>query len=591
MPNSLYGSVDSKPQGALYGSPMDHAGPLSQRNQDMAQQLGLPGHEGGAGSQVEAQSDWANFEDVFNKNRGYAQRELDAAKGQVEKTANPTNDRAQTLDTSQTQKLAPGAPPAVEATPRPSVDSPRAAPTTMNPAAPAQLRGGTLTQIQQKADLLSGFGQPAAVSGGSGLSKIGSSGSQQVSQQADTAAPGRGVALGNAGALAKVAAAAPTGAGEVPAQTQPLAPAPAATTTAPVEQPAKTEPLRPEPVTTEPTSKEDLEKQLEALGAPGMDSYAKRHPGDVAAVQNLGKANDLLQGWGDDNGLNVLQKADPHASQYDADLMATGGGRAMQRDLSAQYKSQYNSKKAAIVDKYSKEDTQRKGLLDQLGKFGADANGAPIGGQPVASGGPAGPGGPSNSYGNIEDFLSGDGGLGGTTDNLHIGAITFSPADMAINALGESGTYAGPNAAEMFRATFTGNYEQADQNGVKPVDRANIRWALGQIQHSMGVEAARWLWSHITDANFKQFAGKNAGYIKFLMKQLLQGYTGPVQSLDSGQHVESVGGGGVTYTDESGQQITTTDEEETNRNMAYIEGWGEEYDRQFRSGNRNPVKP
>jgi hypothetical protein len=55
--------------------------------------------------------------------------------------------------------------------------------------------------------------------------------------------------------------------------------------------------------------------------------------------------------------------------------------------------------------------------------------------------------------------------------------------------------------------------------------------------------------------------------------------------------VSTYGNTGTSYTDQSGQQRTTTDKQEQDRTYAYRQGWGQEWDKQFNSGVDDPQQP
>lgn len=572
MPN-LYGSSGLSGDSGMYGRVNDV---LSERNQAQAQQLKLPdavqqpGEAGGAGSQQAAQDDWANFEDIFNKNRGYTAKALDSTKKQV---TDALGDVGKPQNMGMTHSQNPNVAVAAQA---PRVQTSQAAPDTVNPSAPPQLQAGSIAGIQQKSDLLTGYGN-----------------SVNSIQQAPSSYSGL-----HGGNMLKTPPASPT-----PSQPSDATPPPAPQKDGIVDPNDPDDPDNPfnyhagdpspgNPAQTQDTGApnqdsqnphaamdlngdgvvSDFEKNQylkgtgtyangtatpapSALGAPangapgtGVDPalQAKADEADKAAAGPDGtptaedmktadaysKSLGLLNAWGNDDGQALLQQQNPEAGAWDAAMMAAGGGRAAQQQMSKDIGGAAKSWADSTYQRLAQESADKKASGEQASIFHDLLNqqkGAAPGAKPGAPSAKPGTPGTNNShksYKSIDEFMAGDAANGmGTGDTssktlIHEIGQQLDPVSMAEISAGENGVDMGNTVSEIFRNMFAGRFSG-------DVSELNNRVALGLIQQKWGDDAARWLWDNLTPEMWDSFNNHNYGYVEWQMKQILGQATNP----------------------------------------------------------------
>ncbi len=404
MPNSLYGNAPKGP--GMYGNA------LSARNQQQAQQLNLPGaiqqpgEAGQAGSQEAAQSDWANFEDVFNKNRGYAAKLVTDAAGLVKGTAGDAP-----LGEQNRANITPGKPidrhvtkPEAMPMPDPAQGKHGNKPTrpapppegTINPQAPPELQGSGLTGIQAKADMLKGYGDQSQATLGPGVGVVGGVQKQQVGQPQEVQSQSYAQeavqpVLMPQQALAGFGAQKPPPGPDSDGDGVPDDPFAVGGSAPDVGNQAPIASVTPTALGLQPEANSQLSGQqniANLLGGLDPQVNGKEAPTEkeLADLDKLRKTNDLLVGYGGgvdssgerregDGGLDILQQLNPGAGQWDADIMNTGGGRTVFGDLQKQYGGKDKEKVAQIAKRMKETGEFRKSLKDQLAGFGGGGGG------------------------------------------------------------------------------------------------------------------------------------------------------------------------------------------------------------------------
>ncbi len=355
---------------------------LSERNQAQGQQLGLPeygnAHAGGAGSQIEANDPFFNFEDVFNKNRGFAQEATNKA---GEKLAEESGAAFGTLDRSTMQPrpvqkeaptLSPNAPQTGEQRQRPDqapvaqmpqlkrptdTSLPTATPTNYLTSLQTQSDASNepkLTQLKpdDNAGFLQGFGdQPVEAH------------QYEVKKDLDVkedGAPDSGVDdVGGGGSAAVTPALEP----EVAAPGPVNAPAPAQAAPLPPSDSAPVAPVE----TAPPAPGSELD--------PYIDQAKKDQEGQVGPTEDelkrldqLRKINETLGAYGQDQGLGLMQEMyGPEATSWDAEIANTGGLRDVMKNYSDAYKGkdlEYEQKLDAQTEQ--QKQMQEGGRLQQM---------------------------------------------------------------------------------------------------------------------------------------------------------------------------------------------------------------------------------
>jgi hypothetical protein len=310
-----------------------------------------------------------------------------------------------------------------------------------------------------------------------------------------------------------------------------------------------------------------------------LDAYGQLTQDTTAAQQGIGalQSNEGLQGL----GLN----------QTDAALLG-GAGRSQFAKLGDKYGGLQKDLDAANAssigqadDARSKSDAARdayRGLLDQR----SQTDNASQTGNDTAQ-----PNDPATM--SIDDLLAA-GGESAWSD-LHQLGLSLSPADQADIELADATNTDMPLATEAFSSATGGAIAGASgiENSWGP---ARVRMAYDKVTHefdSDAMSAFRKALQSDQSLLHKYLAMKNPGYMAHQMRQWLldHGFTQHGAQHTNQPQTGTYGNTGTTYTDPSGQQRTTTDQQEQDRTFAYRQGWGEEWDKQFNSGNDNPQKP
>jgi hypothetical protein len=197
----------------------------------------------------------------------------------------------------------------------------------------------------------------------------------------------------------------------------------------------------------------------------------------------------------------------------------------------------------------------------------------------------------SSTAKDVHDLLYGSDGKD-FFSTMHQAGLSFSPADWAAVAVGESGTDT-PMPTEAFVEGATGMI----------ANQMKSSWPAGKFQMAWGMEASKYS-SEAMAAMLKEFSKnnkallhqyltnmKNPGFMAHNMDIWMQQHGFQPRGAKDNIHETRSLGYGSTYKDSSGQQHTTTDAQESERVIAYRQGWGEAWDRQFNGGNQNPTKP
>lgn len=466
---ALYGN--SGPSESLYGAQRPAQEPLSQDNQNTAQQLSLPGHESqAAGSQQAAQSNWANFEDVFNKNQGYAKSSLDNAKNKVALAGVDYSGVKPNTHTSNREQ------------------APKAPAGTVNPTAPAQLQAGNLAGIQSKSDHLSGFGGeqelsaygggPQNVLGGQAQVKPSRTNQPVAYQQANTAA-------------------APRERGPIDVQNAPVPPVMDGyaggkddgrqgpeTNSGPEVNPNATPIV---PPGTAPVSKDRGATLL-----PSLVAQAKAPAGitkdEFAKDKEYTDKNDMLAGWGDDNGLDVLRQVyGSEATQTDADIMGAAGGRTAQGDLSRKYGQEQKDFRAGVEGRVADSKAAGDAARKQLGNLqAASQQNAQI--QPDGSAKLEPTPSTPQEVGELNQLLF-NGNDQNAWSGMHAVGMTLNPADWAVVGMGEAGTDIEPTT-EMFGHMYSGMTGQGTSNVAASWPQGKFLMAYKMLVHGPEYDGA-----------------------------------------------------------------------------------------------------
>lgn len=599
MPSGLYGSPTSYLGGGgsmSGGSAQVASTPLSPRNMEQAGQLNLPGANGGGGSgansQQAAESSYANFEDVFNKNKNYEQKAINdatntvnAAAGHVPKAGMEIGPHAMGQPQQAPQAASQGQMLAQTA-------RTQAAPNTANPMAPQELQGRTLADVQGKSDMLAGYGnqQPALQAYGGSATKLGNQQTAQ-SQQADNANPslpghdktgqfgdnphGKTGGFGNGPGSAPQSGAPPAPTGANGFSQEYLNEGRPAPLSARDKNPQAGSPLM-----------QDLKAQVDA-GSPQMSDAQK------AQLSGDQKANDMLAGWGQDSGLDVLQQSNPEASQYDADLMASAGGRTAQANMSKTYGDQATAHKKAIVDDlnqrndaYKNAQSKYSNIMDGFAQNAAGTQ-ADQGGQGPDQGAPDyTQGDPADDHALMNDILFGGQGMGGEGNgfsNMHAVGMTLNPADWATIGLGEAGTDVAPTSEDF------GNAEGGGQTGIQNTwPQGKFIMAFNELVNRGVSSQARHAFLNFLKANpdskAEYLSMKNPGYMARNMRQWMTSWDQANGISDNTSQVKSTDDPGA------GGNEGYQDDEHPGRQQAAKDGWLTEWDTQARNGVKYPSR-
>ncbi len=545
---SVYGDSGGS-SGGLYGQGDTH---LSESNYKQAQQLGLPGAveqpggTQGAGSQQEAQSDYANFEDIFNKNRGYAAKGVKDAVGQVEGAAEPGGQKALTATVGNQGQQSPAGSmmstykntgPKAQATAAPAPTQ-NAVSGAVNPSAPATLQSDTIQGVQQKADMLAGYGpqlhQDEDPDYGGMADTAEGTGVAPAPAQTATDANGNPVDpfTYHPGDVAPSYDA--QGSQVDPANNRPTDNLDPADTDGngqisvleeqmwerahPGEQHATAPAAPASGAGVDPNTQAARDQAAADLAASPFDPTKPFSDADLAKLDQLTKANDLLKSWGTDEGEALLQKTNPEAGAWDAALMQTGGGRdqlaRLQKSLGGkdeEFNTALAKKAADAKDLHNRNQKQVSIFDDLLEKQKNAAANRPAPALTPAADGSSGVDAPGQ-YGKYTELMGSDGGPDVQT-TIHNLGMALSPAEQAEIAAGRAGVYKGQTGAEYFRSSFGAGAD---------IGRENMKIALTEISQQMGPDLASWAYEHIPTSMQKELAGANYGYIVHVLTELLK---------------------------------------------------------------------
>lgn len=363
-------------------------------------------------------------------------------------------------------------------------------------------------------------------------------------------------------------------------------------TTAPMGQPRRVDPnkLKTDVSSGAPKTSgfglsgwDNLESQL---GAPAWASLV----GDTQRAQ--GQASAL----GSEAGVEGLLRKQTMApnSAFDAALISGEGGQRF-RDISKKYGDDTLTKGLAGANEAAQKqwaqlsgdvgaagdarDAEIRAATDEMNRLSFEQSEA----DRLAPSAP--PTGTQNPWGytSYNDMLAA-GGLGtDIRDAAHSFVNDTSLSNAAVDEAGKAGVYQGSNVAEEFRKGIGLGDD---------LDMQNIRGTFRDITDTYGWEAASWLFDNLTAEEWASLNGKNAGAIFRILQQALEAgiasgaFKQPAAGTVGGKKSDVKPTGYTTGDADAG----TTDEQETARQNAYREGWGSEWDRQFREGNQNPER-
>lgn len=318
------------------------------------------------------------------------------------------------------------------------------------------------------------------------------------------------------------------------------------------------------------TGVQGLLQQGQTAPLPGDSDPARAGIMDAALINGQGQHD--FQKEADQYGGNQLAKG-----VVDAETAAQNRWKSLQGDVT-------NANSAADALRDSKGGRARPDLSGQ------GANQEPRG--------PDGQAAPGDQPTSIDDVLFGDGAAGAQFwADFHQAGLSLSPADWAAVGLGESGIDT-PMPTEMFAGAEGGSGAKA--TGIEQSwPPAKVKWAFNMVDDMFGPDAMQALAKGMHDdpALLQMYLGmNNPGFIARNMRAWLEskGFQSHGQvniKINHGPAADdtsrSVGGGGENTGDAS---TSTTDEQENARILAYQQGWGTEYDEQFRNGNKNPQR-
>ncbi len=301
-------------------------------------------------------------------------------------------------------------------------------------------------------------------------------------------------------------------------------------------------------------------------------------------------AQDAASKLGSESGVEALLQKQGNApnSAFDAALINGQGQKGFAQtsksgaglvDALGAANTNSQGQWSRLIGDIDKAKWDKKITEEALATNTANAN-APGTGQPGAAPTvrPLGPGF-NSGFDSYDDFKT----KTGVGAGVHGLSQTLDPVSGFMNMLGSEGVYDGNTVSEGFRSGVV----KGD------LDNQNRMNAFKNIEKDYGPEAAKFLWETMTQGVWDGFGGKKSGAIYKILKDLIEG------SIKNGSFKKPTLGsaGGATgselqtagYTTGEADQ-GTTDEEETARTNAYREGWGTEWDKQFREGNRKPVR-
>jgi hypothetical protein len=337
-----------------------------------------------------------------------------------------------------------------------------------------------------------------------------------------------------------------------------------------------------------PAGAHDLESSA------GSDAWNKLLADTNTASQ---EANALgsehgVQGLLQRNNPNAIE-GDPNNSAFDAALLEGQGQRGF-NDLASKYGGTQLQKGVVDAEKASQArwaqlqgDVARRNAFDNANK----AQPGQAGDQAAAAG--AQPQTQDPATMSIDDLLAAGGDSAWST--LHQAGLSLSPADQADIELADSTNTDLPLATEAFSQAVGGAI--AGPTGIENSwGPARVRMAYDKVMHEFDSDAMTAFRKAMqsSPAMLKQYLSmKNPGFMAHQMRQwlLTMGYKQRGAQHTNQPQVSTYGNTGTSYTDQSGQQRTTTDKQEQDRTYAYRQGWGQEWDKQFNSGVDDPQQP
>jgi len=545
-PQSLYGRPQNVEAPAGQNAPGQVPGPQAQPSQ--------PGSP--AGSQQAAQSSYANFEDIFNRNSTYNKKAVEKTTGKIAGEAQglegnrPANSSIMNQGANMNNMgLGFGAANAGNPAQAASIPGPMPA-QSLAPEGHAENlslpnRAG-LNDIQARADLLNGYGKhvnqpqqeaPSAYTGGGARMLPQPSQEQPVAyQQADTGTRGGTRNKHMSREAIQKATADQTGLDENGNPINPfgvvdMSGIPDADQTPNIRMPeSKKAPVpgeEPPPVdlereavaAKEAAAKGAVEEGKSILDQKIAEGNKDNEAKSAAELAKLKQAHEVAQdlgSYGQDNGLALLQETDPEATQWDADMGATAGGRSAFADLNSRFGGNYEND---LLSNTAKDITQRqkdlaslqndRGFLDTqhvdplLEQYDAEqaAKTKDTGGKKWKPPG-------FDSFGAFWDGKS-------TEDSIHEMGTAVSPVDQLWDWMGSMGVDMGRNP------TSRGNDYYSGMIGTQGAKTQEIRSAFGNIMHDFGDKQAAWLWDQLTPQMWAAWQGMNKGSIYRAMKELL----------------------------------------------------------------------
>lgn len=278
------------------------------------------------------------------------------------------------------------------------------------------------------------------------------------------------------------------------------------------------------PLPNTPAATKAAQTPSEQLQAELANLPTGATPAELAEVRRLSQAEDRTVAMGLDGGKALLSELNKQpVDAMDAQFMQTAGGR---NDLD-KYKQQFEGSTAkaekALSDKYGAVQKRRDELMAELAARKTVSDVAPQPTTPTGSGPSGPPLGSSGShlqqkYKTWDDFMKGDGNVMG--DNtvktaLHQVGTDLSLADSALVEWGKNGGNV-PLPMQIFRDLFASGF-------VGDVSELNNRVAFDHVISEFGDNAGRWLWDNLTPQDWEELKGsQNYGYSIFLMQKKMK---------------------------------------------------------------------
>lgn len=338
--------------------------------------------------------------------------------------------------------------------------------------------------------------------------------------------------------------------------------------------------LKASTVANGPTGPKDLQESLGADAWSGLLKDTVRAEGSANALGKESGVQALLQQGGNTpNSAFDAALINGQGQKAFADTSKSGAG--LSDGLTKAFGDSQNAWGGLLAETDDARKQKAKRDFEAKATAEADAfNNQPQGG--AAETGPTAPGWTPEGYPDLNGFLHpANDGAGGVYEDLHGASQQLSPADWITRALGEAGLDV-PMASEAFSGAVSGELAPKEHWQTE-----NIRTGLQQIQNEYGAEAAEWLWNNLTPEMWSYWQSlSNPGSIAREMRKLME--QGGFSKRTSDHDPSEIQAAGAT---KGVSEYGTTDEQETARTNAYRDGWGTEWDEQWRSGNKNPEKP